>query len=240
MNARTSTFRVPVQAVVWLLVLSPATSGATVVFDDHFEGNSGGVPVNWSGEGEGSIVEEGTTVSFYDEFVIWTNENFDPNATERTIIRNAIANTTNHTHVGLVDPAQFDNHIWIKLHALDGKIEVKASDINSGEEEIIVGYVSGYTGGAIQLTVVLESEIFSIATDTPSFSSGPISYTKVFTSFTRADLGNIAKLVLQNECEPTGPPCSSIYDRVTLEAGSTTSVVSETWGHIKSLYRQRT
>ena len=239
MNARASAHGLTVQAVVWMLVLSPPASDAAVVFDDHFEGNSGGVPANWSGEGEGSIVEMGTTVTLYDDFVIWTNENFDPGATDRTIIRNAITSTTNHTHVGLVDPAQLDNHIWVKLHALDGKIEVKASDLSSGEEEIVVGYVSGYSGGATQLTVVLESETFSITTDTPSFASGPISYTTVFTSFTRADLGTSTKLVLQNECDPNGPPCSSIYDRVTLEAGSTTPVESRTWGHIKNLYRQR-
>lgn len=239
MNARASACWLTVQVMAWSLVLSPTASEATVLFDDHFEGNSGGVPANWSGEGEGSIVEMGTTVTLNDEYVIWTNENFDPCATDRTIIRNEVASTTNHTHVGLVDPAQLDNHIWVKLHALDGKIEVKASDLISGEEEIDVGYVSGYTGGAIQLTVVLESETFSISTDTPPFSSGPISYATVFTSFTRTDLGNFTKLVLQNECDPFGPPCSSIYDRVILEAGSTTPVESRTWGHIKILYHHR-
>lgn len=225
--------------LIWLLALPAPPSSAAIVFDDHFEGNSGGIPAGWLGEGEGSVVEAGTTVTFHDDFVIATNEDLDPNEAERTTLRNRIASTTNHTHVGLIDYPELNNHFWIKLYAEDGKIEVKAADIASGEEEYVVGYVTGYTGGAIELTVTLDTETFSVSTDSPAFSSGPINYSSVFTSFSRADLGNVAKLVLENECSPYGPPCTSVYDRVTMEVGSPTAAASTTWGHIKRIYHDR-
>jgi len=58
----------------------------------------------------------------------------------------------------------------------------------------------------------------------------------VFTSFTRADLGHAVRLILQNECEPTGPPCTSVYDRVTVETEAGTDVLPVPWGSVKALY----
>jgi hypothetical protein len=210
---------------------------AGVVFDDHFEGNSGSTPSGWSGDGQGTVIESGTTLAFQGNFVIWTNDDLDPNEQNATIITTSIDGTTDHVHVGFLDFAQFDNHIWIKLHALDGKIEVKASNVQGGEEEYVAGYVDGYNGGATHLTVLLEPDSFTIETDTPPFAAGPIPYASVFTTFTRADLGDAARLVIENECSGTGS-CTSSYDRitVTVEEASAVDVVSH--GRVKALYRR--
>jgi len=236
MKARGHGFWLVVSVLIWSQFSLPLSSAASVVFDDHFEGDSGGVPAGWSGFGDGSVIEAGTTVTFHDEYAIGTDNDLDPCAADETIIRHVITSTTNHTHVGFIDFEQMDNHIWIKLWATDGRIEVKASDAVSGEEEIVAGYASGYAGGEVLLTIRLEAESFSVSTDTPPFTTGPIAYSSVFTSFTRADLGHAVRLVLQNECEPAGPPCTSVYDRVTVETAGSTDVLSASWGNVKTMY----
>lgn len=219
-----------------LLCALPGVAASGTVFDDDFTGNSGGMPEGWSGDGTGSVVESGTTVTFHDEFAMWTDEDFDPNQFGTTTVAISVVHSTEHTSGGLIDFLQWDNHFWVKLHA-DGMIEVKASDLESGEEEYVVGQVPGYTGGPTWLSISLNSESFAVSTDAPPFSSGPLSYRAIFTSFTRDDLGHAAKLVLENECSPQGPPCSSEYDRIVLVVGQPTSIESTSFGRLKALYR---
>lgn len=226
-------------ACVWALSLPGVLPGLAVsgtILDDDFTGNSGGIPIGWSGDGTGSIIESGTTVTLHDDFAIWTNADFDVNQSGITTVRVAISPTTEHTSGGLIDFLQWDNHFWVKLHA-DGMIEVKASDLATGEEEYVVGQVVGYTGGATWLTVNLSSDSFAVSTDVPSFSSGPLPYETIFTTFTRDELGHAAKLVIENECSPRDPPCSSEYDRVVLAIGQPTSVESASFGRLKAFYR---
>ncbi|MGD8395992.1 MAG: hypothetical protein PVF43_11005, partial [Candidatus Eiseniibacteriota bacterium] len=128
MSARSSRSRLAILAIAYLLLVAPAPANAAIVFDDHFEGNSGGLPAGWSGEGDGSVVESGTTVTFHDDFAMWTDVEVDPNAENVTVLRIVITGTTGHTSGGLVDFAELANHFWIKLHGSDGKIEVKASN----------------------------------------------------------------------------------------------------------------
>lgn len=235
MKACSSALRLGALSLIWLMALS-SPSSASVVFDDHFDGNSEGIPSGWFGEGEGSVVEEGTTVTFADEFVIATTQDLDPNGTDRTTLRNWIVSTTNHTHMGLIEYPGLNNHFWIKLYSGDGKIEVKAGDNTGGEEEYTVGYVAGYSGGAIELTLMLQAETFTVSTNSPAFTSGPISYSSVFSSFTRADLGQATRLVLESDCSPYGPPCSTVYDRVSMEVEGPTPTGLTTWGRIKMLF----
>lgn len=224
--------------LAWMLALGFSLASAEVIFDDHFDGNSGGMPANWIGDGDGSVVEAGSVVTLHDEFGIATVADLDPNQSPATTIATAIDGTSNHSHCGIIDFSQFDNHFWVKLWAEDGRIEVKASDVDNGEEEFVVGQVAGYAGGPIVLTIVLEPETFQISTDAPAFSSGPIAYASVFTSFTRADLGHAAKLVLESECSPVGPPCSSSYDRITMEIGPPSPLASLSWSMIRAPYRR--
>ena len=219
-----------------LIVAAPAA--AVVVFDDHFDGNTGGVPVGWFGIGDGSAVEAGTVVTLNDEFIIVTEADVDPDQTGATVLTTMIVGTTHHTHGGLIDFAQQDSHFWIKLWAADGRLEVKASNVVDGEQELDVGYVAGYSGGAIELTLVLEAATFTVSTDAPAYSSGPIAYADVFPSFTRADLGHATRLVLENECPVPEPPCWSSYDRLTMWVQEATPVEAVDWGTIKALYRR--
>jgi len=213
----------------------PGASAST--FDDHFDGDSGGCPSSWGGLGAGSVVEAGTTVTLHDEYVIYTNDDFDADQPGATVVTVTVAGTTHHTSGGLVDFAQLDNHFWVKLWAQDGRIEIKASDTANGEEEYVAGWVPGYAGGPTRLTYTLEADSFRVATDDPPSSFGPVAYADVFTSFTRADLGHVAKLVIDNECAPDNPPCSSEYDRITLDTGQSTAVRPSGFGRTKALYR---
>ncbi len=219
-----------------LFVTAPAR--AVLVYDDHFAGNTGGVPAGWFGVGDGSAVESGTIVTLNDAYVIVTEADVDPDQAGATVLTTAIAGTTHHTHGGLIDFVQQDNHFWIKLWAADGRLEVKASNVADGEEELDIGFVTGYSGGAIELTLVLEAATFTVSADAPAYSSGPIAYSDVFTSFTRADLGHATRLVLENECPEPEPPCWSSYDRLTMWAQEVTAVAPVAWGAIKTLYRR--
>lgn len=96
-----------------------------------------------------------------------------------------------------------------------------------------VGYLFGYTGGPIRLTVTLESTWFSVVTDSPPFSSGPIGYAAVFTTFTRDALGSAASVLLFDYGEP-GP---TIADRIAVDVEGATPIESSTFGQIKTLFR---
>jgi hypothetical protein len=213
-------------------------AGAETLFDDHFEGASGGVPAGWIGFGTGTAIEVGTTVTLLDEYAMYSETDLDPDqAGLATVLNFWIAETDNHASGGLLDFAEWDNHFWVKLFETDGRIEVKASNAAGGEEEYVVGFVPGYAGQAIQLTLILDADSFAVATDSPSFLSGVVPYGAVFTTFTRSDLGHGTRLVLENECSPGVPPCVSVFDRLTVEVGATTPVDPEEWGSIKAAYR---
>ena len=237
MKALPTTFRLVQLGTLSLLATAAPSYPTVVVFDDHFAGDTGAVPTGWSGSDEGSVVESGTTVTLVNDCVIWTDLDFDPDSAGRTILRPKIESTTTHTGGGLVDPQHLDNHFWIKVHAQNGMIEVKASDVSSGEEEYVVGWIPGYSGGAVEVTTILDSDSFQLSTDLPAVSWGPIRYDAVFSTFTREDLGHTAKLVLESECSPSPPPCASAYDRLALEVGAPTSVDPTSWAVIKNTYR---
>ena len=208
---------------------------ATIVFDDDFEGNSGGMPEGW--EGEGTIIEEGTIVTLYAEAWMGSIGTVDPNAGTATIWVE-VEGTDLKAMIGLLDSLDWSSHFFVKIRAEDGGIEVKASNPEQGEEGYVAGYVSGYGGGPVRLTVVLETTTFSISTDQPPFFTGPIEYGSVFTSFTRADLGSMSRLVTDIQLEGH-PSAFASYDRVTMDVESSTPVQSNTFGRIKSLYGRR-
>ena len=190
---------------------------ATIVFDDHFGGNSGGVPDGW--EGEGTIIEAGTTVTLHADAGMATLSTVDPNAGTATIWVE-VAGTDLKAMVGLLDSLDWSNRFLVKIRAEDGGIEVRASNPEQGDEEYVAGYVVGYGGGAIRLMVVLEPTTFSVSTDAPPFSSGPIEYGAVFTSFTRSDLGSVARLMMDIQLE--GHPSGFARTRRISSAGSST------------------
>jgi hypothetical protein len=52
---------------------------ATVVFDDHFTDNSGGIPAGWSlFDGPGTAIESGTTVTLDHDIILKSASAIDP------------------------------------------------------------------------------------------------------------------------------------------------------------------
>lgn len=222
-----------------LLLAAPQPVSATIVFDDHFDGDSGGMPAGWSLLlGTGSVVEEGTTVTITNEIgnpddgtIIGSDSAIDPSVGTITIITD-IAGTSGQVGSGvgsLPDPSCF----IVTVRLSDGRIEAAGWDAEGGLQYGDVGYLSGYTGGPIRLTVVLGAMAFSISTDSPPFSSGWIDYTAFFPTFTREDLGSSAKAILGNWF-----PGASSIDRITVDVEGATAVESMTFGRIKALYRR--
>lgn len=105
-----------------------------------------------------------------------------------------------------------------------------------GEPHYTAGYLSGYEGGPIRLTLALGPSSCSLSTDTPPFSMGPINYASAFPTFTREDLDPASHVCLGNDAVAGGFATCSV-DRVTLDVELSTPVEKTTLGRIKALYR---
>ena len=220
-----------------LLLAVPPPASATIVFDDHFDGDSGGMPAGWFlGFGTGSVVEWGTVVDLLDsKVVIASDSEVDPSVgTVSIVVQIAGANGAAGAGAGFTsDPA---SHFAFLLYVSDGQVFISGEDAEGGEQNYVAGYLSGYTGGPICVTLETGPTTFRISTDSPPFDSGSIQYAEVFPTFTRDDLGTAARLLLVNDVEPSEWGSSS-FDRITVDAGGPTPVESMTFGRIKALYR---
>jgi len=219
-----------------LLLAAPQPVSATIVFDDHFDGNSGGMPAGWFLiGGTGTVVEQGTTVTLGAELhvAIGSDATVDPSSgtvSIETDFVGIIGEALSGLGV-LAEPP--DTYFICGIRLEDGRIEVGGSN-PGGDDWYIVGHLVGYAGGPIRLTVILEPTWFSVSTDSPPFSSGPIDYTTAFATFTRDDLGAAASAVLA----ALGEPAYSIVDRILVDVEGATPVESMTFGRIKALFRR--
>jgi hypothetical protein len=221
-------------AMFSLALATPHPATATIVFDDHFTGNSGGIPANWSRIfGTGAVVEAGTTVTLGDDLVaIGSDATIDPSSgTVR--IETDIVGVVGQVASGLIVPPEFPVTFFIcEIRLDDTRIEVTAGDAEGGMESHELGHLVGYTGGPIRLTVILGPTSFSVSTDSPPFSSGAIDYTTALANFTRNDLGTAASVMLFDYENPG----SSIIDRILVDVEGASPVESTTFGRIKALY----
>ena len=221
--------------LMFLILATPQPVSAAIVFDDHFTGDSGGMPAGWYRiEGTGEVVEAGTTVTLGGPHVaIGSDATVDPSSGTVSIETDFVG-IIGEAMSGLGVRAEVpDTYFICGVRLEDGRIEVGGSNAG-GDDWYIVGYLVGYAGGPIRLTVVLEPTWFSVSTDFPPFSSGPIDYTTAFATFTRDDLGTAASAVLA----ALGDPAYSIVDRIMVDVEGTTPVESVTFGRIKALYRR--
>ncbi|MBP6875500.1 MAG: hypothetical protein KBD56_05475 [Candidatus Eisenbacteria bacterium] len=233
-------------AGLFLMLLSLATSqpaSATIVFDDHFDGESGGIPEGWSrfpGSGDGAIIESGTTVNMYDDCAMIPDQVVDPSAGVTTLTVEITA-TNERTEVMFLDSTDIWNHLFVKLWAQDGqegdpgRIDISAC-VAGGQEERYLFYAPGYVGGATRLTIVLDEATFSISLSAPPFSTGPLRYDEFFTNFTRTALGSAVWLALGNENH--GFSSFSSYDRITMDVASPTPVEATSWTRVKALFHR--
>ena len=228
-------------AGLFLVLLSLATSqpaSATIVFDDHFDGNSGGMPAGWHLLfGPGTVVESGTTVLFTNDVIIASDGVFDPTQGDVTLsVEITLLTGTSSGAIVLVNTS-ISRGIWADLCVMDGRLRVVALD-EGGEQPFIAGYLSGYEGGPIRMTLALGPVSFSLSTDDPPFSTGPIDYTSVFPTFTRDDLDIASHVCVGNDSieELDTDLCS--VDRITMGIETSTPVESSTLGRIKALFRR--
>jgi hypothetical protein len=211
---------------------------ATTVFDDHFTGNSGGMPAGWHLLfGPGAVVESGTTVLFNNDIFIASDGVFDPTQGEVTLaveFTSLIGNSAGT--MALVDAA-ITRYVWADLRLSDGRLGVGAAD-EGGEQHYTAGYLNGYAGGPIRMTLALGPVSFSLTTDDPPFSTGPIDYVSAFPTFTRDDLGTASHVCVGNDSMEELETDSCRVDRVTMDIESPTPVAYGTFGRIKALFRR--
>ena len=225
--------------LVLLILATPQPVSATIVFDDHFDGNSGGMPEGWHLLfGSGTVVESGTTVTFCDDVGIGSSVLIEPFEGTVVITTEIAQNDTEFGVGAFVASPDISSYFGSSLYVTNGEIEVVAGDIEGGEQRYVAGYLNEYAGGAIQLTITMEALTFSISTDFPPFSTGPIQYSDAFPAFTREDLGSSVFPALANGAGVGGlDDCSSI-DRITVDVEGATPVGSMTFGRIKALFRR--
>jgi hypothetical protein len=223
-----------------VLTAAPLLVSATIVFDDHFDGNSGGMPVGWSlFEGPGTAVESGTTVTLDHDILISSNATLDPSSGTMTITWDiAAASPSIYSLALLLANASLSSAIAIGLEPSVQGFGFGVGARSGGDWENYPGWLlPGYMGGPLRLILVLGPTAFSVACEDPPISSGFVDYTAAFLSFTRADLGPSCFLVLQNDAPSSGTATSSI-DRITVDVEGATPVESITFGRLKALYRR--
>jgi len=224
-------------SVVCLLIATSQPVSATIVFDDHFDGNSGGIPEGWHLLfGPGWAQEAGTIVTLCGDVAILSDAFLDPSQGTVAVTTDISGTDSEYgIDVGLVEPQTW-NRFLCKLFP-SGELSIRVADLDGGEQYYVAGTLNEYTGGAIRVTLVLEPTAFTVSTDSPPFSSGPISYTAVFPTFTREDLGSAVNAALGNDVVETGTGCSGV-DRITVEAESPTPVENISFGQVKALFRR--
>lgn len=224
-----------------LVCLSAAgsTTGAEVLLDDHFTGNSGGIPAGWFfGHGTGSAVEAGTTLTLTGELGIGTYSTFDPNEGTDTLTISIAATDPPVAYLSTGFASSDLTHmLLLRLRPFGPSIEISASD--TGGETWQTHYLTdlaGYAYGPLTLTLVLGPSEFCVSSDSPAYSSGFIGYSAAFPAFTRGDLGHACHLALTHGGDPAGQWTSSI-DRLRLATDSPTPTRSHTFGQLKARYR---
>ncbi len=215
-----------------------STTGAQVLFDDHFTGNSGGIPTGWSLVfGTGSAVEAGTTVTLTGIINVGTDSAFDPNKGTDTLTISIAATDPRVTYLGTGFGASDLAHILLmEFHPWNLRLDISASD-TGGEtwQTHTLTYLTGYAYGPLTLTLVLGPNEFCVSSDSPAYSSGFIAYSTAFTAFTRTDLGDACHLGLGHGDDPPGG--TSKIDRLRLATDSLTPVRRHTFGQLKAHYR---
>lgn len=206
-------------AVVSLIALA-GSSKAALILDDHFTGNSGGVPANWavpSNVNSGTVVESGTEVSMSaaseDGIAIVSDASYSPQGVQTTVVVTATIDADAHAIFGIVDGSPVGQFLIADLGG-DGSVRVAAANSFAGEPPQYLGSnIPSFTGGTLQVTLVFDSDSFSLSTDFGSYTTGDILYASVpLTGFSFSGLGTSMHPALS----AGGTAGSAAFDRITL------------------------
>lgn len=204
--------------------------------DDHFTGNSGGVPAGWTdigfdGNPASTIVESGTVATITDHRggegggpQLMMSESFG--AILDFSLKVDIASIT---HTGLSEPeviAAVGNlnggyALVTQFDTATNRFRVNVFGPTGGEI-ILPGSLPSYAGGPLSFTVVADGDSVRVTSPTDSYDSGEI----LFTAFADpgfdsvSDFGSPVALVLGTECGGGDGTSSIAYDRVVLTVTS--------------------
>ena len=227
------------------LLFLATTSTTAQVIDDHFTGDSGGIPATWmrlSGVDTGPIVEAGSVVTVTD-----TAGNDDGSgmvstlafdlslATSPIVLTVSIDSLTGSipepkTFFGFANdpiPAAFVIRLERETPTMGS---FRVSYVGKGEREL--GMVA-YNGGAIDVTLTMDADSYSVTTNN-GFDSGDIAYADDFDTSPITDLGETARVALITNVSEEGetvatatpapwrgprvPPCRPSSYRVELRS----------------------
>ncbi len=227
-------------SLVSLLAALPLPASAAIVFDDHFDGNSGGMPEGWSlFLGSGTVVESGTVVTLDHNIIIVSDATIDPNSGTVAITWDvAGASPSIYSLALLVASASLSAAMAIGLEPSGEEFQVLVGAFIGGDwqEGGWAQALPGYMGGPVRFTLTVGPTSFSVTCEDPPISSGSIDYAEAFPDFTRADLGTVCNLLLQNDAPDEFSAPSSV-DRIVVDVADVTPVESTTFGRIKALFR---
>ncbi|MDA1018528.1 MAG: hypothetical protein O3A00_29230, partial [Planctomycetota bacterium] len=191
----------PTLGTAILLILAGTANCGTIV-DDHFTGNSGGVPAAWSVVfGDGTSVESGTlltiTDSTSDPTVLSSSLFFDPQGTTTTItasISSLTAETGRSLSFGIIGS---NNSIFLVGLGVDGNLRLSADPdaFNPPNSEELTLAASGIATSSIDITLVFDADSFQVTTS-GGFDSTDTAFT--FTNFTPSDLGTSVRGLIVN------------------------------------------
>ena len=159
---------------------------AATVIDDHFSGNSGGTPANWSSLGGGTVVESTTTVTFTDTTSFGTgilsSSSYNPQSTTTTMVADLTGFSGTGEQQAFVSMVSDTFNYFHAVIRNTGAVHAY-SDLGGGFVDHSLGTITGYSGGAVQMTVTMDGDSFSIQTDVGSFDTGDTLYSNTTLGF---------------------------------------------------------
>lgn len=191
---------------------------AGIIVDDHFVGESSGVPANWvKVVDNGTVVESGTLVAISDATgsatALQSTAIFNPQVTTTTIVANIESiggSPTGNALIALTDNPFAGVYFDVAIGKL-GEVQVIA-DLDGSDMDIAsLGTIAGYSGGAIEVTATLGFTNFSVQTDV-----GGLVFDGTYTAAGITQFANISGLgtLVSPTLATLGANTTVSYDRI--------------------------
>jgi hypothetical protein len=209
--------RILSMVIIAITLFSNSAVAATVILDDNFLG-TGGVPAGWvRAMGSLAISHSGSIVTIQNNdilpTVIRSNTTYNPQGTRTILVTEVSGTADNGGSLGIASVGSFN----VILRS-DGSLNALAT--LGGPSGVLPEYflttVSGYTGGALDVTMEIFDAGFKVATDT-GYESSEISWVTAFGgSFNLSTLGSSVSAQLAAVGSNPVLPAEISVDRITL------------------------